>query len=91
MRVKSVSTKTIALEIDKSLQAAVISLTDNLREQIKSLYQYKEFMDEHKTWREGKVEFLTRMAKQVEANNNLLYDSAVKVIEKATELKVVIL
>lgn len=88
LRVRSVSAESIAQVIHKDLHEPVKDSIDNLRMQLRSLYDYKTFMDQHKSkGSDEKINFLTSTAKQVDKNNKLLYNSAVKVIEEASKIK----
>jgi len=88
LRAKSVSVTRTAQKIGSDLQAAVFDSVEHLRNQIKSLYEYKRFTQEFKDKKRGTdIDFLTTTAKEVITNNKLLYNSAVKVIEEAIKIK----
>lgn len=88
LRARSVYMESIALAIHKSLHTFVKGSIDNLRNQLRALYDYKKFMDEHNSkGSEEKIAFLTSTSNLVDKNNKLLYKSAVGVIEEAAKIK----
>lgn len=72
----------IARKISLGLLEAVSALKNDLENQLSTLHRYRE--------KKGKMnaELIISIARDVASNNKLLYESAIKVIEKATEILV---
>ncbi|MBI4188188.1 MAG: hypothetical protein HY529_03165 [Chloroflexi bacterium] len=90
LRAKSVYMEGIASAISKELQIALRGAIDALRNQLTSLWEHQGFLNDSK--RKGlqggeRAIFLTNNARQVENNNEMLYKSAIELVEKATKIK----
>ena len=86
LRARSVYIDNIAIKINSELHKAAIDAINVLKNQIKSLYEYKKSVYTF-TQAGEKAEFLNNIAKEVANNNRLIYESSVKVVEEATNIK----
>lgn len=88
LRAKSAYIAKIATETNPDLGKVTIETVENLSNQIKSLYEHKNFVSEYKSKKRSMdTSFLTGLAKNVEDNNKRLYESAVHVMEQSAKIR----
>lgn len=85
LRARSVYIGNVAGEIDSVLKETISYSAEKLRSQLKSLHEYRQFVEEYKDKRQDMdVQFLTEKAMEVAQQNDLLYKSAINVIEQVS-------